>query len=363
MKTAGFLLLATLAAAASLSGRAASARSSFNCPTISYAVDILDAFSPNLINVSPGAAICWRNQDARTHRVTSDTGAFDSGDISPGGTYWFSFNGAGPHTYHDALYPSMKGTVYVTPGPRCPYGARVVTIVNGFSPATVDVWRPDATICWSNDDGGTHTVTSDTGAFDSADIPPGGSYSFTFNSSGSYAYHDALNPSMTGKINVDPPYPPPQHYCPSTAEFVVDMNRSYGYKPAALSVASGTTVCWKNQDGWEHTVTSDTGYFDSGVVGLDAIYSFTFEKPGRYAYHDSLYSSMKGTVYVDSFIVPRVIGLKLSAAKSRIRHSHGSVGRIRWMRSRRVGRVIAQKPAPRKRLAMGARVSLVVGRR
>jgi beta-lactam-binding protein with PASTA domain len=39
------------------------------------------------------------------------------------------------------------------------------------------------------------------------------------------------------------------------------------------------------------------------------------------------------------------------------------VGRIRRARSRRVGRVLRQNPRPGRRLAVGARVNLIVGRR
>jgi beta-lactam-binding protein with PASTA domain len=61
--------------------------------------------------------------------------------------------------------------------------------------------------------------------------------------------------------------------------------------------------------------------------------------------------------------VPRVIGLTLSKAKSKIRAKHCSVGRIRKAHSRRVGRVIGQSPRPGAVKPRGFRVSLVVGRR
>jgi beta-lactam-binding protein with PASTA domain len=62
-------------------------------------------------------------------------------------------------------------------------------------------------------------------------------------------------------------------------------------------------------------------------------------------------------------VVPRVIGLTLRKARTRIRAKHCSVGRVRRARSRRVGRVIAQSPKPGRRLAHGTMVNLVVGRR
>jgi len=62
-------------------------------------------------------------------------------------------------------------------------------------------------------------------------------------------------------------------------------------------------------------------------------------------------------------VVPRVIGLRLARAKAKIRGKHCSVGRIRRAHSRRVGRVIAQRPRPGTVKPRGFPVRLVVGRR
>jgi beta-lactam-binding protein with PASTA domain len=61
--------------------------------------------------------------------------------------------------------------------------------------------------------------------------------------------------------------------------------------------------------------------------------------------------------------VPKVVGLTLSRAKSKIRAKQCSVGRIRKTHSRRVGRVISQSPRPGTVKPKGFKVSLVVGRR
>jgi len=61
--------------------------------------------------------------------------------------------------------------------------------------------------------------------------------------------------------------------------------------------------------------------------------------------------------------VPRVIGLRLATARTRIRKANCRVGRVRRARSRRVGRVLSQSPRAGARRANGARVNLVVGRR
>jgi GH25 family lysozyme M1 (1,4-beta-N-acetylmuramidase) len=63
--------------------------------------------------------------------------------------------------------------------------------------------------------------------------------------------------------------------------------------------------------------------------------------------------------------VPRVIGLRLAAARSRIRRAHCSPSRARRVRvrARLVGRIVAQKPRAGMRRARGSRVTVVVGRR
>ena len=61
--------------------------------------------------------------------------------------------------------------------------------------------------------------------------------------------------------------------------------------------------------------------------------------------------------------VPRVIGKGLSKARRSIRAAHCSVGRVRYIRSKRVrGRVVRQSPGAGRTLAVGARVNLVVSR-
>jgi Tol biopolymer transport system component len=64
-------------------------------------------------------------------------------------------------------------------------------------------------------------------------------------------------------------------------------------------------------------------------------------------------------------VVPRVIGLRLATARTRIKRANCTVGRVRRARarSRRVGRVLSQSPKAGSRRARGAKVNLVVGRR
>ena len=71
------------------------------------------AFSPATLNVPVGTTVTWTNNDGTTHTVTSDTGVFNSGDISPNATFSYTFNNTGTFTYHCSIHPYMQGTVIV----------------------------------------------------------------------------------------------------------------------------------------------------------------------------------------------------------------------------------------------------------
>jgi len=57
-------------------------------------------------------------------------------------------------------------------------------------------------VIWINNDAMAHTVTSNDGIFSSGNINQGNSFSYVFNSIGTYNYHCADHPSMQGKITV-----------------------------------------------------------------------------------------------------------------------------------------------------------------
>ncbi len=73
---------------------------------------------------------------------------------------------------------------------------------SSFVPAIVEISK-GTTVTWTNDDGVPHTVTSVSGAFDSGNIDPGKTYSYTFNQAGPFEYSCTNHPSMThGKVIV-----------------------------------------------------------------------------------------------------------------------------------------------------------------
>ena len=79
---------------------------------------------------------------------------------------------------------------------------RVTIQAMQFQPATIFV-LPGSKITWTNMDTVVHRVTSDDGiSFSSGNINPQGTYTFTANNLGTYAYRCSLHPAMQGTINV-----------------------------------------------------------------------------------------------------------------------------------------------------------------
>src|SRR5437763_2626972 len=70
-------------------------------------------FSPNPLSTPVGATVKWTNNDGTSHTVTADDGSFDSGPISPNGTFTQTFGQARTIAYHCDIHPSMHGTLQI----------------------------------------------------------------------------------------------------------------------------------------------------------------------------------------------------------------------------------------------------------
>jgi plastocyanin len=70
-----------------------------------------------------------------------------------------------------------------------------------FTPSSLSV-HAGTRVTFTNQDAATHTVTSDGGLFGSGNLATGQSFSFTFMSRGSFAYHCSIHPSMKGTVTV-----------------------------------------------------------------------------------------------------------------------------------------------------------------
>lgn len=103
-------------------------------------------FAPKTVTVAGGDTVRWKNLDTVAHQVVANNGSFASGQIQPTKTYSRRLDTPGTYPYHDALHPSLKGTVKVTgAAPSVSIGASVpiavfgddIHIAGAISPAAV----------------------------------------------------------------------------------------------------------------------------------------------------------------------------------------------------------------------------------
>ena len=111
------------------------------------------AFAPKTVTIAGGDTVTWKNVDTVSHQVVANSGAFASGQIAPNRIYAKRIDTPGTYGYHDALHPTLKGTVKVTGAPPsvsiaastpiAVYG-NAIHVSGAVSPAavgdTVSVW-------------------------------------------------------------------------------------------------------------------------------------------------------------------------------------------------------------------------------
>ena len=74
--------------------------------------------------------------------------------------------------------------------------------------------------------------------------------------------------------------------------------KDFVYAPASLTVKTGDSVQFVNDDQVAHTVTATDKSFDSGNMDQHATWTHTFSKAGTYAYLCTYHPYMKGTIVV-----------------------------------------------------------------
>ena len=106
-----------------------------------------------------------------------------------------------------------------------------------------------------------------------------------------------------------PPPPPPPPTCPASTFCLTSSNT---FSPAALTVAVGTTVSWRNDASLQHNVTwSDaagrtaalagdgTGDMGTGAdVFTTGTHTRLFSTAGAYPFHCTIHPGMNGTLTV-----------------------------------------------------------------
>lgn len=326
-RIAGLLSLLLVAGGLGLGGGAAAA-------TGSATVTIGTSLSPRAIVVAPGTTVTWRNADGAEHRIRTTSGPveLDSGNLQPGDAWSFTFTARGTYTYLDdrnADNSAYFGTVTVgaapatggsgAPAPPAPAVAAVHLAGEAFTPASVTV-AIGGVVTWTNNDTTAHTVTSDSGAFDSKILAPGQVFTFRFTTAGTYRYTCVLHSNMSGTVavptatgTVPPPVPaapkpvrvstPAAPLAPNVAPAPGRPGRhtvvisDAGFSPANLSARAGDTVTWVNQGAMPHTATAAGGAFDL-MINPGGSSSTVLRTPGTTHYVCSFHSFMTGSIVV-----------------------------------------------------------------
>jgi plastocyanin len=73
---------------------------------------------------------------------------------------------------------------------------------------------------------------------------------------------------------------------------------NFAFAPPDLTIAAGTMVTWKNDDGEVHKVQDDHKGFSSAALDTDDSFSHTFATPGVYHYFCSIHPYMVGKIVV-----------------------------------------------------------------
>lgn len=98
--------------------------------------------------------------------------------------------------------PTVAPMPSPTPVPAPASETHNITIQSfAFNPASITVKKGD-TVVWTNKDSMGHTVTGDNGGPSSPAIGTNGTYRYTFSGAGTFGYHCAIHPSMTGAVVV-----------------------------------------------------------------------------------------------------------------------------------------------------------------
>jgi plastocyanin len=105
----------------------------------------------------------------------------------------------------------------------------------------------------------------------------------------------ATSPASPSPTPAPQPSPTPTPRSPATVQVAI---YDFGFNPATITVAPGTTVVWVNTGAVQHTVADKQLTWSSSILDPGARFEHTFTQPGEYAYWCTLHPNMLGTVIV-----------------------------------------------------------------
>lgn len=289
-----------------------------------------DGFSPPTLTIDAGQIVTFVNLDGDDHTATGS--AFDTGIIPEGGgSASVVLDTPGRYPYACLIHPEMVGELLVrdesgnvperAAAAPPPAGAVPVQIVNlAFSPASVAV-PVGGTVTWTNDDSLPHTATALDGSFDSGILDGGGTFNWTFEAPGTFAYQCALHPQMRGEVVVTGDGPVTSAQSAATPEAtpaatpvatpegatvageggaageasveIVDL----AFEPQTITAPAGTEVVWTNTGQLPHTVTADD--FSSDALTTGQTFRQAFTDAGTIEYFCAIHPNMTGRVVVE----------------------------------------------------------------
>ena len=166
------------------------------------------------LSIPTGSAVDFKNAEddkATQHQFVADGGSFDSSVLDPGGEYVVVFNTGGTFAFHDALNPSIKGSIEVTAAPTAseagivPTPGSIVRVKGGTLSVTNVMVKVGGSVIFVNTEDDTtvnHQLVADDSSFDTGALRPNMMFVVTFQKVGTYTYHDQLHPDIKGTITV-----------------------------------------------------------------------------------------------------------------------------------------------------------------
>ena len=94
-------------------------------------------------------------------------------------------------------------------------------------------------------------------------------------------------------VNTTTPTPAPVNQNPQTYTINIQNNT---FNPSSLQISVGDTVKWVNMDSVQHEPKGRV--FDSGPLGQNGTFEYTFNSAGNYVYQCAIHPSMIGTIKV-----------------------------------------------------------------
>src|SRR6266478_9908150 len=83
---------------------------------------------------------------------------------------------------------------------------------------------------------------------------------------------------------------------------------NFAFTPSSVSISVNDSVKW-TWAGSPHSTSSNTGLWESGVLGTGATFSHTFPSAGTFPFHCSVHPFMTGAISVQSANVPPTVGI------------------------------------------------------